>query len=424
MEMDANTSVSPLSVGRKRSKREREGKSIVDSALGSPCVIGRSGSDGMGPSPGTGTLFSRRGLHIGGLALVAPPDASPKTYTDLTPPSTAPISTGTTAPLPLAFVPAHTRSASEAASAPGSRSRLHHKSSRDVGIVGSLTSASTASESLGPISPTFSDDYHLYAQSEGIGIPLFQTPAESRPPSLGGTTPELLDASSTAFKSPHQSLPSTPIFGMEDGIVTPAIGEGKDIGQPVVGPVIVGLSPTMLQSHSARGMTTATNVSAVASRGSLLVQSPAAPSPSYHYASASSTSPSHYLHYQPGVHATAGPLPPPPRSIFDRDSTTTSAPPRPPRFHTPLPNNARRDMDAIKEALQLPQSVSARLAARTPPEVDKRLSDESPPSLPDSGRNPRCSEDSAYTEELECAVFHAILVMLAHTHYDASVDPP
>ncbi|KAM5532410.1 hypothetical protein V8D89_013904 [Ganoderma adspersum] len=399
VEMDPNTSVSPLSVGRKRSKRvEGEGKSM-DSF--SSLSAGRSGSDGMGPSPGTGTLFSRRGVHIGGLALVAPPDASPKTYTDLTPPSTAPVSTGSTAPPPHSFVPTHARSASEAAGAPGPRSRLHHKSSRDVGIVGSLTSASTASESLSPVSPTFSDDYHVYAQNEGLGIPLFQTPAKSRPSSPGGTTPELSDASSTAFQSPHQRLPSTPIFGMEDGIVTPAIGEGKDISQPVVGPIIVGLSPTMLQSHSVRRM--ATNVSA-ATRGSPSVQtqSPARPSPPSHASSSSSTSP--YLHYQPGVHATAGPLPPPPRSIFDRDSTTTSAPPRPPRFHTPLPNNARRDRDAIKEALQLPQSVSAKLAARTPPEVDKRLSDDSSPCRHVISQDTRCSEESTYTEESQPSV--------------------
>ncbi|PIL36722.1 hypothetical protein GSI_00411 [Ganoderma sinense ZZ0214-1] len=416
VEMDPNSSVAPLSIGRKRSKGvEGEGKSVISSSMPG----GRSGSDGMGSSPGTGTLFSRRGLHIGGLALVAPPDASPKTYTDLTPPSTAPVSTAGTGPPPHVFVPTHTRSASEAAPAASPRSRLHHKSSRDVGIVGSLTSASTASESLSPASPAFSDDYHIYAQNEGLGIPLFQTPAKSRPSSPGGTTPELSDAStgSTAFQSPHQRLLSTPIFGMEDGIVTPAIGEGKDISQPVVGPVIVGLSPTMLQSHSARRM--ATNVSA-ATRGSPSVQTkaPARPSPSSH-ASSSSTSP--YLLYQPGVHATAGPLPPPPRSIFDRDSTTTSAPPRPPRFHTPLPNNARRDIDAIKEALQLPQSVSAKLAARTPPEADKRLSGESPPCHPDTTQDTRCSEESAYTEESDPSVK---LVASKPVHIREGAFPP
>ena len=378
VEMDATSSVPPMSIGRKRSKGlDRDGKS-ADSSSSS------AGGSAMGLS--TGTLFSRRGVHIGGLALVAPPDASPKTYTDLTPPSTAPVSTGSAAHPPPSAFQTHTRSASEAVNVAGSRNRLHHKSSRDVGIVG-LSSASTASESLSPASPT-SDEYHVYAQNAGLGVPIFQTPAKSRTPSPGGTTPELSDASSAgAIRFPHQRLLSTPIFGMEDGIITPGIGEGKDIGQPVVGPVIVGLSPSMLQPPNTR----ATPNASAASPG----PPPTSSSPSYH-SSPSSSSP--YLHYQPGVHSTAGPLPPPPKSIFGKDN---AAPPRPPRYHTPLPNNARRDIDAIKEALQLPQSVSAKLAARTPPaDADKQLGHAQSSSTADSGRETR-SDESAYSEEPE-----------------------
>ncbi|KAI0721928.1 hypothetical protein C8T65DRAFT_734913 [Cerioporus squamosus] len=376
VEMDP-PAAAPLSVGRKRSKG-LDGKSLADPSASSSAMSG-------------GTLFSRRGVHIGGLALIAPPDASPKTYTNLTPPSTAPVSGPSHVP-PSAFSPSHSRSASEAVAAAGSRSRLHHKSSRDVGIVGlSSASTSTASESLSPASPT-SDEYHVYAHTEGLGVPLFQTPAKSRTPSPGVATPELSDTSSaSAFRSPHQRLLSTPIFGMEDGIVTPGIGEGKDIRQPVVGPVIVGISPELL--HGSQG---APNVSAAA-RGYPLLQSPTSSSPS-HYAS---SSPSQYLHYQPGVHATAGPLPPPPRSIFDRDTT---APPRPPRHHTPLPPGARRDIDAIKEALQLPQSVSAKLAARTPPESDTQLGREPSPPPPESSREDSRSHESAYSEESEPSV--------------------
>ncbi|KAI0773824.1 hypothetical protein C8Q74DRAFT_1368373 [Fomes fomentarius] len=375
VEMDPppTTAAAAKSVARKRSKGV-----IMD---------GESSADLPASSSMGGTLFSRRGLHIGGLALVAPPDASPKTYTNLSPPSTAPVSTWSgTHPPPSAFAPSHTRSASEAVqTSSASRSRLHHKSSRDVGIVG-LSSASTASESLGPVSPT-SDEYHVYAQSEGLGVPIFQTPAKSRPPSPGVVTPELSDTSSgSAFRSPHQRQLSTPIFGMEDGIVTPGIGEGKDIRQPVVGPVIVGLSPEMLQrTQGAIG------------RGAPSVQSPASSSPSQHSSSASS--PSQYLHYQPGIHATAGPLPPPPRSIYGRDATNAAPPPRPPRHHTPLPNSARRDIDAIKEALQLPQSVSAKLAARTPPESDTHLARDSSPSRAE--RTETRSQESAYSQDSE-----------------------
>ncbi|TBU42134.1 hypothetical protein BD309DRAFT_1081608 [Dichomitus squalens] len=397
VEMDATTSVPPMSIGRKRSKGlDRDGKSADSSS--SP-----TGGSGMS----TGTLFSRRGVHIGGLALVAPPDASPRTYTDLTPPSTAPVSSGSAALPPPSAFQTHTRSASEAFNAAGSRSRLHHKSSRDVGIVG-LSSASTASESLSPASPT-SDEYHVYTQSAGLRVPIFQTPAKSRSPSPGGTTPELSDTSSAgAIRSAHQRLLSTPIFGMEDGIITPGIGEGKDIGQPVVGPVIVGLSPSMLQPPSARSAS-----KSAATHGLPSLQSPASSSPSCH-SSPSSSSP--YLHYQPGVHSTAGPLPPPPRSIFEKDN----APPRPPRYHTPLPNSTRRDIDAIKEALQLPQSVSAKLAARTPLDVDKQLGREQSPSRADSSRETQ-SEESTYSEEPESSVR---LVSSKPVHVREGAFPP
>ncbi|PBL02736.1 hypothetical protein ARMGADRAFT_1023913 [Armillaria gallica] len=61
--------------------------------------------------------------------------------------------------------------------------------------------------------------------------------------------------------------------------------------------------------------------------------------------------PASYLNYQPGVHATAGPLPPPPR------------------LDPPPPRSARRrgDIEAVKQALQLPPSVSAALSRRVPP---------------------------------------------------------
>ncbi|KAK2466459.1 hypothetical protein APHAL10511_002101 [Amanita phalloides] len=70
-----------------------------------------------------------------------------------------------------------------------------------------------------------------------------------------------------------------------------------------------------------------------------------------------------YLNYQPGLHATAGPLPPPPRATFAIDSSHPP-PPRPPRMQTPNPRS-RGDMEAVKQALQLPPSVSAVLASRS-----------------------------------------------------------
>ena len=272
----------PLALGRKRSKGQRDYRSVP--------------ADHSSDTMSAGTLFARRGLSIGGLALVAPADASPRAYRDLslsTPPSTAPVSTGLATPPPSAFH-SHARSASEAVDMSGSR-RLHHKSSRDVGIVG-LSSASTASDSQSPVSPT-SDEYRTYAQNAGLGVPLFQTPAKSRSPSPGIATPELSDTSSPdAIRSAHQRLLSTPILGMavDDGVVTPGIGEAKDIRQPVAGPVIVGLSPELL--HGVRN-----------------VAAPVSPTSSYYSSASNSTTPSCSI---PSL---------PPRRPRDRGAFTPSA---------------------------------------------------------------------------------------------------
>ncbi|KAI0643746.1 hypothetical protein C8Q79DRAFT_1012304 [Trametes meyenii] len=378
---------------------------------------GKSSSFDASSSMSGGTLHSRRGVHIGGLALVAPPDASPKTYTNLTPPSTAPVAADRAShppPSASSHYHAHARSASEAVADSGSRSRLRHKSSRDVGIVG-LSSASTASDSLGPASPT-SDDYHMYVQHEGLGVPLFQTPTKSRPPSPGGTTPDLSDTSSASAypRSPTQQLLATPNFALEDGIVTPGIGEWKDIQQPVVGPVIVGLSPEMM-GRTQRPDAPVVSDSQHHSHTSM--QPPTSASPPYQGSSSSSAAPSPYLHYKPGVHATAGPLPPPPRSIFD-----TTAPPRPPRFHTPVPSSTRREIEAIKEKLQLPQSVSAVLAARTPPEANnsnnnKRLGHDPSPARSDT----RGNEESTYSQDNETSVK---LVLSNSAHRREGAFPP
>ena len=74
-------------------------------------------------------------------------------------------------------------------------------------------------------------------------------------------------------------------------------------------------------------------------------------------------------------------------------------PPRPPRLHTPLPASTRRDIDAIKESLRLPQSVSAKLASRTPTEEDKPV-EATPPPRPES-REERRSQESAYSDDFD-----------------------
>ncbi|KAI0320625.1 hypothetical protein OF83DRAFT_1169169 [Amylostereum chailletii] len=62
---------------------------------------------------------------------------------------------------------------------------------------------------------------------------------------------------------------------------------------------------------------------------------------------------SSYLYYQPGLHSTAGPLPPPPRAMFQID-VNTPAPPRPPRLRSPSPM-----VRSGLEELNTPISMSA-----------------------------------------------------------------
>lgn len=73
----------------------------------------------------------------------------------------------------------------------------------------------------------------------------------------------------------------------------------------------------------------------------------------------------HLIYFDKGIDATAGPLPPPPRTRFDMINLRTPPPPRPPRLHSPAPPKLKNDLEAMKQALQLPPSVAAKLA-KTP----------------------------------------------------------
>ncbi|OBZ71788.1 hypothetical protein A0H81_08270 [Grifola frondosa] len=203
---------------------DRRRLAIVEMDSTAPLSVARKRSGGLNESGNPtcspismGSLLSRRGVNVSGLALMAPPDASPRTYTDLTPPTTAPIIVSDrTAHLPHSA--AHHRSASEAVEAAG-KSRLHRKSSRDVGIVG-VGSASSASDSLGPI----------------CECPSFRLqPVPSPTP---GGTPELSDSS--VYQSPQSPeyayMETKAQLSRWEEVVTPGIGEYKDIQQPVVVP--------------------------------------------------------------------------------------------------------------------------------------------------------------------------------------------
>lgn len=65
-----------------------------------------------------------------------------------------------------------------------------------------------------------------------------------------------------------------------------------------------------------------------------------------------------------GLHATAGPLPPPPRATININ-VSSPPPPRPPRLNSPAPARMRPDIQAVKQALQLPASVTAVLESKS-----------------------------------------------------------
>lgn len=349
-------STAPLSVHRKRSQRANEPE-----------------TEPRGGSMTSATIHTRRGIHVDGLALVAPPDASPRTYTDLTPPSTAPLFTDrdTTSSHSVS----HQRSISEATHVT-SRSRLHHQSSRDIGIVGMVSSVPEVAEP----ETSIGSEYQGHSSGEGLRVPVFQTPADSRSPSPDNRA-TVLSGSSPAGLHPtfsHNSLPTPDQLGIEQQVSTPAVGEYKEISQPVVGPV-TSLASDAIRRDQGRNITSVPPNMRAAST----VPSHASSSP---YSSRATSS---YRYYEPGTHSIAGPPPPPPEPIplFDPDVHVRSpsiAPPRPPRLHGPLFTGPGHDMQAIKEALQLPKSVSAALAHISPPDSPKRSSAGLSKEIPES----------------------------------------
>lgn len=230
------------------------------------------------------SLRSRRGIE-NRIALVAPPDASARTYSSLTPPPpSAPVSGSMihhdqAAPASDGDERGHHRSASDAAAKKST-------SPRNVGIVGSRPLAPLILE---PISPDGAHPPLTTSDITSLRPPIFIHP-QSRSPS-----PAAFSADTPVFTFQTQSLATTP-----------DIGEGKPIDKPVAPPVVVPLD-NAIES----GLSDAVS----------------------------------YLDYQPGLHATAGPLPAPPE-----DNSALKRP--------------RKELEMVKQALQLPASVTAALAAK------------------------------------------------------------
>jgi hypothetical protein len=322
------------------------------------------------------SLRARRGVdssRLRGLALVAPPDAQPMDYSDLTP---APVSAPATAVPPMYRTtktePAHSGHQRSLSDAQSLRKGPTRTSPRDVGIVGTLGSMLSSSQEQTDRShskrqrPSTADGDggSCDTRSDTLTSPVFQTPRSRSPsPLLLSSVPPSADAPA----SDHTLLSQGWIRGGGQQL-TPDIGQEKDIGRPVAGPVVLDLiSGQPIGGRSPDSMTsvlppTDLHASATYSHAdrntqrtsSRLPFKPNQPSLSY-------------LHYQPGVHSTAGPLPSPPRNILTQQ--TALPPPRPPRVLSPPPTR-QNELDYTTNpprAIHQDRSSSTRITSLKPP---------------------------------------------------------
>ncbi|KIY45876.1 hypothetical protein FISHEDRAFT_76114 [Fistulina hepatica ATCC 64428] len=275
------------------------------------------------------SLRSRRGLsELQGLALVAPPDASPNAYKYIEPPSTAPVGIRDKQFYESTMLHHHHRAASEAM-----QGKQSHHTPEVVLVVNDV--------------PRWSETEHQ-PHMKNAQSPL----ADMNPSTLSIPSPETVPR-------------------------TPEIGQSKAVDRPVAPPVVVNLAPSVSRARD------------------------------HHTPQFSPDIPGSYANYQPGVHATAGPLPPPPRVSFTFDSAS-SPPPRPPRLHTPQGLSRRSELDAVKQVLQLPSSVSEKLEVRR---TSTPGSSASEPSASSSqyctpASTPSLPSSSAFTESPSTSVMY------------------
>ncbi|KJA24559.1 hypothetical protein HYPSUDRAFT_38607 [Hypholoma sublateritium FD-334 SS-4] len=233
------------------------------------------------------SIRSRRGNanSFAGLALVAPPDAAVQSYAQLTPPSTAPpAAADNRSNSHLMDDHENGRHRSSSASPAG---RL----SRDT-YTGSVGSAQGTRAAAAPILPADNDKtkkntkpddkYNLILApldvSQRSATSQSSSPAtHSDPVDCGRNVVSPLDRMS----SPQMMSPLP--------IVTPSIGEGKEIDKPVAGPVVVKLDN--LASKTSHSTASWRSDSPTPSHGSA----------SIHGSTYSSSATSSYLRYEPAI---------------------------------------------------------------------------------------------------------------------------
>lgn len=294
-------------------------------------------------------LHERRGM-VGHLALVAPPDAAPQHYTDISPPASAPPTRSKSMARHMeasldgsqSASSGHHRSYSEMQSNTIRKMPSIKKAPRDVGIVGTNPPNTPDRIPSRPPSRPQEDDNAPATFPESATSPIFQRPKDRSPspylnPSLSEPSSPAVELGGNAPSSGHLD---TTWKVLQSAHTTPAIGEAKDIKQSVAGPVVLAIPPRHFDWNT-----------------------PTQPNQNTPEIKTTSSSPVHlpspsdtaYLHYVTGVHSTAGPLPPPPRHIIP--SAKTAPPPRPPRRTSP-PDKIGRETSPTKRPTQ--SSVSSR----------------------------------------------------------------
>lgn len=221
------------------------------------------------------SLHSRRGnkSKLAGLALVAPPDAALRTYTHLTPPLSAPVTTDSTnnSLLTAHQDKGHNRSASEISSS-------KNVSPRDFADIVGASQASIPDEQDSAKEPA--GEGH-----SNNNLSMLITAARSPSPDKQSAKGDQENRSRELLHPLNGGHPSQSVIDIFSPIVTPDIGEGKEIFDPVAGPVVVKLEDISMKGRSSLSWRS---------------ESPALASVHTHSRSSTPSAVPAYLHYEPG----------------------------------------------------------------------------------------------------------------------------
>ncbi|KAH9048970.1 hypothetical protein EDB84DRAFT_1556429 [Lactarius hengduanensis] len=261
-------------------------------------------------------------------ALVAPRDSNLVSLHDIPFSSLTPSLLPTVSPTAPSLVRSSSSTQGEHSRKARTTSSHSKSSSRDIGIVG------TRRESVRKLAGLSQDT------PSDLKPPIFQTPTARSP------SPQIsVSADTSESDSSAQHIPS------DVSHAPPAAMSTSVEPMHSVSPMMNG--PTGYQPRSAPSLITSSSRHQGISTPE---QGQASPSS----ATSMSVAPSSYLFYQPGLHSKAGPLPPPPRAMFDIDFSAPP-PPRPPRLRSPSPLTSKRGSGESTT----PTSVTLRLSSKT-----------------------------------------------------------